>query len=271
MKTLTLVFLLACHLTLMAQTEITSQGTTYKLPDIGELKSPEALKSAAATAQMAAGALTAESAGLSASAKAAETEINNLGDKVKDYRGKLDSYNKNTLGPYTEDLNRYKLNLDKYSGLVNTYNSEVAASDALPANQRDPNKIANLNGRKVGLDDWKGKLDTWKGTLDVKKAAADQELQMLNDIRQGLLPQYTAGKQKLSDLQARLKLAYQQLLDCKAYADKCKATLKAQYPTYTGIATTGALGTKVWSGTIADLQTSMERLKALSGKVFDGN
>lgn len=271
MKTLAFVFLIAFHFTLMAQTEITSQGTTYKLPDIGELKSPEALRSAAATAQLAAGALTTEAAGLNASAKAAEADLTVLGDKVADYRSKLDSYNKNTLGPYTEDLNQYKANLDKYTSLVNAYNSEVAASDALPATQRDPAKIASLNGRKAGFDDWLGKLNTWKGTLDVKKAQADLELQNLNNIREVLLPQYNDGKQRLSDLRARFKLAYDQLLACKAYADKCKATLKANYPTYTGIATTGPFGTKVWSGTMSDLQTSMERLKALSGKVFDGN
>lgn len=271
MKTLVFIFLLACGLNAMAQLEINTQGTTYKLPDISQLQSPEALRSAAATAQMAAGALSNEAASLTAAAKATETNLAALGDKVKDYTTKLDDYNKNALGPYNQDLDQYKTNLSKYSSLVSTHNSEVAASDALAPDKRDAANVARLNSRKAELDDWKSKLDTWKGSLDSKKALVDQQWTALNTQREALLPEYTNEKQKLADLQAKLGLAYQQLLSCKAYADKCNATLKAQYPTYTGMATTGIFGTSVWTGTVSDLETEMERLKSLSGKVFNGN
>jgi len=142
MKTLSLIFLLLCSSTLMAQIEITSQGTTYKLPPIGDLKSPEALKSAAATAQMAAQALTSEATGLNASAKAAESDLNGLSSKRQDYAAKLDNYNKTSLGPYKEDKDQYDVNLNKYSSIVSTYNAAVAANNALPADKRDAANVA---------------------------------------------------------------------------------------------------------------------------------
>jgi len=271
MKTLSLIFLLVCRLTLMAQVEITSQGTTFKLPDISTLQSPEALKGGAATAQLAAQSLTAEAAGLNAQAKAAEADLAVLSTKLKSYSEKLDNYNKTGLDPYKEDLDRYTVNLNKYSSLISTHNADVAANNALPADKRDAANVARLNSRKADLDDWKGKLDTWKGSLDSKKAGLDQLLQALNADRQELLPQYAAIKAKTNTIQLKQKLAYQQLLSCKSYADKCIATLKTNYPTYTGTASTGLFGTSVWTGTVADLQTEMEKLKALSGKVFDGN
>ena len=247
-----------------------SSNSTYQLPDPGTLLSPEATRGAGATAELAGRGLTADAANEKTVLANAENDLSKTQTMKSDYLAGLDNYNKNGLNPYVQDLNSYTPNMTRYNEILERHNAAVAASNALPADQRNANTVANLNSEKTELDNWHAKLNTWKSNLDNTKAKLDADRSVLLIQKQQYETAYQNAMDRIRASQLKLKAILDQLILCANYAEKCNGLLISKF-NYTSSSATGFFGTPVYKGSIADLNTNLERIKSLSGKVWDGN
>ena len=255
-----------------SQAVITSANTTYKLPDVQTLQSPEAARAAVTTAELAGQALMTDAANEHTALNAAQNDLNKVQPMKTDYLAALNNYTKNGYDPYMADFNNYTPNLNRYNDVLSRHNTAVAANNALAPEQRSAANVASLNSEKTELDTWHGKLDTWKSSLDDAKAKLDAQRAVLLDQKRQYETAFQAAFDKVQASQLKLKGILDQLIICANYADKCRALLSSKFNyTYTGAAATGFFGSPVYRGSLADLNTDLERLKNLSSKPWDGN
>jgi len=247
-----------------------SSNTTYQSPDPDALVSPEAARGGVATAEMAAQTLTADAASEKAILANAESDMNKAQTMKSNYMAALDNYTKTGHDPYMQDLNSYTPNVNRYNELRQRNNADIAASNALQPTQRVQATVNSLNSQKAELDSWLVKLNTWKASLDATKAKLDADRDVLLQQKQQYETAYQSAMEKLKASQLKLKAILDQLILCANYADKCRGLLVSKFH-YTATSTTGFFGTPVYQASIADLNTNLERIKHLSGKVWDGN
>lgn len=245
-------------------------NATYKLPDPAGMQTLAQVKGAIVTAELAGQALNADAEKEKAELQSAENDYGKAQAMKSDYLTGLDSYTKNGYNPYMADLNSYTPNVTNYAEILTRHNNAVAASNVLAPEQRNAATVASLNSEKTELDTWKVKLDTWKNNLDDARSKLDAQRTALLLQKQQYETAYQNAMDRLNASQAKLKAILDQLILCANYADKCRSILISKF-NYTGTSTTGYFGTPVYKGSIADLNTNLEKLKQLSGKPWDGN
>jgi len=243
---------------------------SYRLPNTDSLQNLEAVQGAVVTAELAAKALSTDAAGEKARLTDAENDFSQTQTKRNDYQAALDNYTKNGYDPYTADLNNYTQNVAQYDAALQTHNTATDASNALLPEQRNANTVANLNSEKAQLDSWKAKLETWKSSLDDAKAKLDAQREGLQQQKAQYVTFYQSAVERLKISRLKLKDILDELVLCSYYAEKCRARGMSKF-NYTGSSATGYFGMPVYQGSIADLNTDLERLKHLSGMVWDSN
>ena len=248
---------------------ISAGGMTYKLPDPNTLQSAEAVHSSLATAEIAAKALTADAAVQTDAAKAAAADDQKNQQLLADYNAGRENYDMKEAKPFIDEAQQFGSNLKRYDSVLANYQAEVAANNNLPAAQRNAANVERLNHWKEELDTWKGKLSSWYATLEARQSSIYKDSAALMQQRQRYIDANDQAGYRLKMSQKKLKSILDQLLRCKAYADKCRAILKNKYNVYPGKSAPGYFGTTVYQGTIDDLKTELEKLKANSDIPFD--
>jgi hypothetical protein len=248
---------------------ISAGGTTYKLPDPNTLQSPEAVHSGLATAEMAAKALTADAAVQTDAANSAAADDKKNQQLLADYNASRENYDTKEAQPFIDEAMQYRSNLNRYDSVLANYQAQAAANNSLQPAQRNAANVDRLNHWKEDLDTWKGKLDTWLTTLTTREAAILKDSAALMQQRQRYIDANEQAGYRLNLSQRKLKYILDQLLLCKAYADKCREILKKRYNVTPGKSAPGYFGTTVYQGTLDDLKTELEKLKANSDIPFD--
>jgi DNA repair exonuclease SbcCD ATPase subunit len=245
---LTIICCLAFKISLSQTLDVSTSGTTYKSPDPESIPTPEALKGAIVTAELAGQSLNADAEAQKAQSKNAESELDKVRTMRTDYIAGLNSYTKNGYDPYMADLNSYTPNVARYGEILARHNAATAASNALAPENRSAATVASLNSEKAELDSWKAKLDTWKSNLDAAKDKLDIERNKLLDQKHQFEAAYASAMISLRASQLKLKGKFN----------------------YTGTSMAGYFGSPVYKGSIEDLNTNLERLKHLSDAPWDG-
>ena len=248
---------------------ISAGGTTYKLPDPNTLQSPEAVHSGLATAEMAAKALTADAAVQTDAANSAAADDKKNQQLLADYNASRENYDTKEAQPFIDEAMQYRSNLNRYDSVLANYQAQAAANNSLQPAQRNAANVDRLNHWKEDLDTWKGKLDTWLTTLTTREAAILKDSAALMQQRQRYIDANEQAGYRLNLSQRKLKYILDQLLLCKAYAGKCREILKKRYNVTPGKSAPGYFGTTVYQGTLDDLKTELEKLKANSDIPFD--
>jgi hypothetical protein len=247
-----------------------STNVSYILPDPDSLLNSAAVLGAVTTAEMAGKALDADAANEKTVLITAENDYSTAQTMKSNYLAALDDYTKKGYNPYMTDYNSYTPNMQNYNETLSRHNTAVAANNALAPEQRNAANVASLNSEKTELDNWKVKLDTWKSNLDIAKAKLDAQRAILLDQKQQYDTANQSAADKLRASRLKLKGILDQLILCESYAQKCNKLLVAKF-NYSGTSATGYFGTPVYKESIDDLNTNLEKLKSLSGMVWDGN
>lgn len=226
------ILLLAASVALAQQVQ--TSKSTLTLPALGEAPTENSLRQAKAIVEIALGELGADVAALQQEEATLSKEAAAYEETKRAEQAAFDQIKK-----------KYDTRLAAYEAVVAPLSAEIAAFNARPPEQRDAATHAQLASRLAAANKERASLEVEKAAGDKSKAEGEARLVQI----------YTPLQAKISQLSAKLGLAYRQLKLCANYATKINALLLTRFNK-----------TEVHSRV---LNGAMEQLKALGARGFD--
>jgi len=241
--------------------------THYKLRDPDSLQSVDAINSALGSAESASRVLKEDAANEKRTVVNTQADFAKSVTQKNDYVAAVAAYTKNGHDPYEAQLSSYNADLNNYSQAVSRHNAAVAASDALPATQRNATTVASLNSEKTDLDNWKARLNTQKSDLDNSKANLDSQREVLLKQKSDCEAAYIVAADQLKISKLRFKDILDQLVLCEYYADKCNKLLANKFK-YTGTPITIWFTSTSYHDIITDVNAQIDSFKTTAATVW---
>lgn len=236
--------------------KITSlSGTTFDLPDPNDLKGPAQAGSAGRTTEIAIKELTEDSQNLEKKRNRKLLGLEEIERRWTRYHSDVQKQitKKNTNETEQEKNDDFDAEIDEER---TRYNKAVDEFNRRPAEQQDKATAA-------WLDRWRERGMAMEVQWAEKESELEKERTEIDSIEGKLLSTYysTVAEEEvlnyeLNEINIQLGEAYNQLLQLKGYADKINVILrKYEYsPLHIYI-----------------IETELEKIKNLSGVIFDGN
>lgn len=229
----TLAFVLLVASAAFAQ-QVQTSKSTLTLPVLGEAPTENSLRQAKAIVEIALGELGADVNDLLKEEAALSKEAAAYEETKKVEQAAFDKIKQ-----------KYDTRLAAYEAVVVPLSAEILAFNARPPSQQDAGTHAQLARRLAAANTERAGLEVEKAAGDKAKAEGEARLIKIHDPLQ----------MKISQLNAKLGLAYRQLKLCTDYATKVRTMLKTRFNE-----------AEVYSPV---LNGAMEQLKALAGRGFD--
>jgi len=216
--------------------EIKTRTSKLTLDPIPTLTTDNALRQNLLIAERGMGELKAETASLAEEQKQLDQEDAKLKEKQKSEQAlvdQLDARFAEAYGQYNSKLSAYQQRLRIHDADAAKQNAAAAASNALPAQHRNPATVSQVN-------DWGQRVDASKTRLDQEKSLLDQERELVESKRTEVLAYQEGATERLKAMEAALEakkkafrfkkeLAYRQLRQCAEYAQKIRNRLETDF------------------------------------------
>jgi chromosome segregation ATPase len=252
---LTLVFLHGLQMTSWADDDDPDQ---YKLTQIGQIV-PGAAASAARVADLKIQALTASAENAATALQEVAKKIQRHNDACQALKEKIETYGQQ-VETHNAAVEAEKAQFAQQNAQVEALNSRIDASNALDPEDRDEGTVEALNSEAARLSQWGGELEAAKDRLNAEETQLEAKRSELESENTTLEQEEDALNSEQKALEFKKELAWKQLQECVEYAKQIHAKFAAEF-------SDGAGGYAVPRNT----SSTLERLKEMSSKVFDGN